>query len=411
MREKYIQLRIYPNLSKRNRRTKKIPLYIKLRYDGKKKEARLHHIYDLTENEFIKWDRSLMRVSFKNSKINIYLNYIENNFEEYLNQNFKIKRHSFEEIITIITGNIPIKNRIITLDFIKDVFNNNICKRLDLKIGSIRNYQKAIKNFEKFIQHNKLHELLLIDFKYNNAEDFKLFLGSTLKNSNVSSLSNIKRIKTIFKIAIDRGIINKNPFDNIKFTSFNGNRTPSLTITELVLIHSNQRLLNDSKLVYYRDLFIFSSFTGLSFCDLMNLSQEDIKHLENGYIKIDTSRQKTNKEIIQVIPELAKIYVDKYIVFDEKRKEIFPKIALETYNEKLKLIGEIVGLDINLTSKVSRTTCNQIIDNAEFANTYYKMKYMGWSTMKNIQMWYTTIQDSVLIANAKKINLYLKNNI
>ena len=96
---------------------------------------------------------------------------------------------------------------------------------------------------------------------------------------------------------------------------------------------------------------------------------------------------------------------------DEKRKEIFPKIALETYNEKLKLIGEIVGLDINLTSKVSRTTCNQIIDNAEFVNTYYKMKYMGWSTMKNIQMWYTTIQDSVLIANAKKINLYLKNNL
>ena len=36
---------------------------------------------------------------------------------------------------------------------------------------------------------------------------------------------------------------------------------------------------------------------------------------------------------------------------------------------------------------------------------------MGWSTMKNIQMWYTTIQDSVLIANANKINLYLKNNL
>ena len=251
----------------------------------------------------------------------------------------------------------------------------------------------------------------MIDFKFKNADDFKVFLGSNLNNSNVSSLSNIKRIKTIFKIAIDRGIINKNPFDNIKFTTTNEKRTPSLTIKELASIFSNQKIMNDNKLAYYRDLFVFSCFTGLSFCDLMNLSQEDIRYIDKGYIKIDTSRQKTNRAIIQVIPELAKICVDKYIGQNNNRKEIFPKIALETYNEKLKLIGEIAGIGVNLTSKVSRTTCNQIIDNAEFSNTYYKMKYMGWSTTKNIQMWYTAIQDNVLIANANKINLYLLNNL
>lgn len=411
MREKFLQMRIYPNLSKRNVRNKKIPLYIKLRYDGKKKELRLHHIYDLSENEFLNWNRSLMRVAFKTSKTNTYLNFIQNNFEEYLNQNFKIKRHSFEEIITFITGNIPTENRVSVINFIKDVFEKNISKRLDIKNGTIRNYRKAINNFEKFIQYKNLDELLLIDFKFKNAEDFKLFLGSNLNNSNVSSLSNIKRIKTIFKVALDRGLINKNPFDNIKFTTTNEKRTPSLTIKELASIFSNQKIMNDNKLAYYRDLFVFSCFTGLSFCDLMNLSQEDIRYLDKGYIKIDTSRQKTNRAIIQVIPELAKIYVEKYIVQNNKRKEIFPKIALETYNEKLKLIGEIGGIGVNLTSKVSRTTCNQIIDNAEFSNTYYKLKYMGWSTTKNIQMWYTTIQDNVLIANANKINLYLTNNL
>ena len=53
---------------------------------------------------------------------------------------------------------------------------------------------------------------------------------------------------------------------------------------------------------------------------------------ENGYIKIDTSRQKTNKEIIQVIPELAKIYVDKYILFDEKlNSQNIPKFVFIYY--------------------------------------------------------------------------------
>jgi integrase len=411
MREKFLQLRIYPNLSKRNQRSKKIPLYIKLRYNGKKKESRLHHIYDLSENEYLNWNRSLMRISFKTSKTNNYLNYIQNNFEEYLNQNFKIKRHSFEEILANITGNISVENRITTIGFVKEVFNSNISIRNDLKKGSIRNYHKAINNFEKFIKYNNLDELLLMDFKFKNADDFKLFLGFNLKNSNVSSLSNIKRIKTIFKIAINRGLINKNPFDNIKFTSTNENRTPSLTILEFTKIYTNQRLLIDNKLGYYRDLFIFSCLTGLSFCDLLKLSQDDIKQLDKGYVKIDTSRQKTNRAIIQVIPDIAKIYVEKYIRLNKDKKEIFPRIALETYNEKLKLIGEIAGIDVNLTSKVSRTTCNQIIDNAEFSNTYYKMKYMGWSTTKNIQMWYTTIQDSVLIANANKINIYLSKEL
>jgi hypothetical protein len=47
------------------------------------------------------------------------------------------------------------------------------------------------------------------------------------------------------------------------------------------------------RLCHTRDMFIFAMFTGLSYADMCNLSEENIHKGRNGSFWIDIDRQKT----------------------------------------------------------------------------------------------------------------------
>jgi hypothetical protein len=77
----------------------------------------------------------------------------------------------------------------------------------------------------------------------------------------------------------------------------------------------------------------------------------------------------------------------------------------------LKEIAAHAGLNINLTTKISRTTCNQIVVNTGQFDLIYKRAYMGWSNSNDIQDVYTTLVDDVLLQNTLRLEAYLMNNI
>lgn len=77
-----ISVFIYPNRSKKNKKTGKIPLYLRVIKDRKKTESRL--VIELDEEEMSKWDPVTMRVRERNSSVNHMLNRLDQKYQDFL---------------------------------------------------------------------------------------------------------------------------------------------------------------------------------------------------------------------------------------------------------------------------------------------------------------------------------------
>lgn len=412
-RQKNASLRFYPNVRKANKKSERVPIYLKLTFNGAKAETRIPAIYDVKSDDLKLWNDNFMRMTGKYPNLNSYLNKLQSKWDQYSLENNFTPLTSLENIVAIITERKSEAALTTVFCFVDEYMTTQIELRNDITEGTKKNYRKAVKHFKAFLKQEKLIGLLLTEFKYTHAKGFRLYMGSAdVNNSAVSASSNIRRIKTIFSEAIRMERIAKNPFSDIKLVQKSAINTPSLTINQVKQILDCRAIQEDSNLQFYKDLFLFGCFTGLSCIDYRNLQVSDLFPVFDKRLKLDTSRTKTSKPVIQVIAKPAQAIIEKYAGLTYKQKGLlFPKISMETINEKLKIIAALAGININLSTKISRTTCNQIIINTGNWDPVYKRAFLGWSNRSDIQSVYTTIEDQVLLKNTQNLESYLISNL
>lgn len=410
-RQKKVSLKIYPNFSKKSRKNGRIPLYLKLTHEQKKAEYRLDPAYDLTEENVSLWDKELMRMRGKRKDdINEYLDSIAARYTEIRKKENFNAPDNLESLLIEILGKKNVILKTTLIQFLDQYQTRCVESRPDNKEGTKKNYRKAFTHFRNFLKQANLEEIGLEDFKYGHAKDFFTYMISdNVSNSPVSASSNIKKIKAFFNDSIRHERITRNPFEGVKLYARSEHKTPSLTTYQLgILLHCEKVRKNDS-LSFYLDIFEFGCYTGLSFINIVALEQSMLFPLADGRLKLDTRRKKTGEHILQVIPEPAHRIIKKYSGTGLDGK-IFPRIINETMNLKLKIIGALAGLNIKLSTKVSRTTCNQLLNNVGGFDPLYKKAFLGWSNFSNIQDVYTDYSDEILIKNTERIESYLKQN-
>jgi integrase len=94
-----------------------------------------------------------------------------------------------------------------------------------------------------------------------------------------------------------------------------------------------------------------------------------------------------------------------------RSQTVFPSFSADDFREKLKLIAVLADINVNLTTKLSRTTCNQMLVNVGSFDNIYKRAYMGWSNISSIESIYTTLVDDVLVRNTRNIDEYLLSQL
>lgn len=147
-------------------------------------------------------------------------------------------------------------------------------------------------------------------------------------------------------------------------------------------------------------------YTGLSFSNVITLSDDCLLPIDDSRIKLDTQRVKTKETIIQILPKEAQKILEKYAL--NNKGILLPKVSLETVNLKLKILQAAANINITLSTKIARTTCNQLLNNVGFFDPVYKRLYLGWSNLKDISNVYTTIDDHVLLKNTIRVDTYLE---
>ena len=102
-----------------------------------------------------------------------------------------------------------------------------------------------------------------------------------------------------------------------------------------------------------RDLFIFSTFTGLAYSDVKNLTEDNLQTFFDGNLWIITRRKKTNTESNIRLLDVPRKIIEKYKGMTRDNK-VFPMPSNTTCNKKLKTIAELCGIKSRLTYHVAR---------------------------------------------------------
>lgn len=149
--------------------------------------------------------------------------------------------------------------------------------------------------------------------------------------------------------------IDKNPFAHFQL-KFERKERDFLTELELATLETQD--LENPMLQKVRDLFVFSCYTGLAYVDLMALQPANIISSVDGMKWIKTTRTKSDVSVNVPLLSPALVILEKYSHYQEPSQHdmLFPRVTNQEMNRSLKVIGEICGINKNLSFHLARHT-------------------------------------------------------
>ncbi len=231
-----------------------------------------------------------------------------------------------------------------------------------LSKGTYKHYKSCLTHLSAFVSlQYKRKDIPLVQVDLKFIEAFDTFLVKRDLNRNTITSNYHKKVKTTLASAIRNSLLEKNPYENFKLKQLPTQRD-YLDQDELMKIQSFDFSSNLS-LDRVRDLFVFSCYTGLRFSDAQDLKEKDVNvSAEGSYLY---RKQNKTKELVQVpIYGIAFQILEKYNNVERKiTGKILPQISNQKLNAYLKTIGDLVGIQKNLTHHVARHTCATLLIN------------------------------------------------
>lgn len=237
-------------------------------------------------------------------------------------------------------------------------FARELINRLQ-RVGKMRTAERYTTVMNSFGRFRKDIEVPWDEMNSDLMIEYETYLKSKGVCPNTSSYY-MRGLRAIYNRAVEKEVtVQRNPF---KYVYTGIDKTVKRAVPLKVI-----RQIRDADLTLFpamdfaRDIFMFSFYTrGMSFIDMAYLKKKD---LQNGIISY--RRQKTGQQLFVKWEKPMQKIIDKYdtsgtpyllpvikeMDVDERRQY---KNAAHLVNDKLKKLGEKLGLDIPLTSYVAR---------------------------------------------------------
>ena len=240
-----------------------------------------------------------------------------------------------------------------------------------------------------------------IDVDFINK--FSNFLRKEKQNGQNSVTSLLSVLRTVLKIAIESGVIQKNPFDTVHFKRKPVNRE-YLSIEELDQLQRLSDLKPDLELA--RDLFLFACYTGLTYSDIKELKKGHINIDHDGSKFIHKARYKTEiMSLIPVLPTAEKILL-KYSIDADFRNFRWKVPYNSKLNGKLKEIALLANIDRKIFMHLGRLTFATTITLSNGISLETVSKMLGHSTIKHTQEYAKITSSKVKNEMSKIMGIY-----
>src|SRR5690606_28711094 len=205
----------------------------------------------------------------------------------------------------------------------------------------------------------KSSDINLHDLDYAFVIGFESFLRSYKPDHYQGSIGNnavmkhIQRLRKMVTLAYHIEWIDRDPFVKFKPVLEKKERE-FLTDSELKSIENLFSPIE--RLTVVKDLFIFSCYTGISYGDIMKLTNNNVLTGIDGNQWIMGKRNKTNIPfkipILPTVERIIKNYKDHPRTYSNGK--LMPSISNQRLNSYLKEIADLCGIKKNLTFHMAR---------------------------------------------------------
>ena len=219
--------------------------------------------------------------------------------------------------------------------------------------ATLLKYQCVYRHLEEFIyQRYHVRDIALKELTPAFISDFDIFLR-TEKNCCTNTVwLYLCPLRTMVSIAISNEWLSRDPFRDYEVKKEQTTRY-FLTKDEIRLLMDGK--LKNAKQEMYRDLFVFCIFTGLSFSDMRNLSEENIRTYFDEHLWISINRQKTGVQSNIRLLDIPTKILEKYRGLREDGK-IFSVPHYMTCLYGIRAVAKRCGITKHLTWHMSRHT-------------------------------------------------------
>lgn len=156
-----------------------------------------------------------------------------------------------------------------------------------------------------------------------------------------------KCLKALLHRALSFGIIDRNPYDRLKFKRGYRENVEYLTDEEMSRFEA-LILPKGSQLDVVHDLFIFQMYTGLPFSDMQAFDGSDYKWDGHAWRNVGERIKTGVAYVSQLLSPVVRVL--------EKYGWEIPKISNADYNRHLKTLGQMAGIKTRLHSHLARHT-------------------------------------------------------
>ena len=209
---------------------------------------------------------------------------------------------------------------------------------------------RARNHVAAFIKANyKRSDLSMLELTPDFIKEFAVFLSIDRGLQNGSIWTNCMWLKGVVMRAHFNGLIPRNPFAQFHISP-NIKEREYLTEDELKTLMTHE--FADAKLSYIRDIFVFASFTALSFVDIKELTTDDIVEV-NGDKWIISKRHKTKIPFQVKLLDIPLQIIKRYEPF-QTDKSIFPNLNYWSICKPLKKMIKECGITKAISFHCSR---------------------------------------------------------
>jgi len=224
---------------------------------------------------------------------------------------------------------------------------------IDRARSSYLQYVGAYKHLQRFIKGKyNVRDIPLsqLDLSFIESFDFYLRVERRLKPASVNGI--IIKLLSVVRIALHRNLINHPPFFGYKLERPEF-QIRSLSKEEFERLVST--MIQSPDLCLVRDMFLFASFTGISYIDLKNLTWKEIITEEDGSRWISKSRQKTGIPFNVKLLDIPILIIEKYKGYSNNFL-VFNVYCQAKINKLLKDVAKLCGINKALSFHQSRHT-------------------------------------------------------
>jgi len=374
------------------------PIYLRITVNGERAE--------ISTNRKVNpelWDKSANRVAGRSEPAritNTALNNLLSKVEKYFsNLDMKDEKISVLQIISELRGTSQNQMTLVK------AYEYHISKidelaGIDYAPNTVKRYRSSLNGLKEFME-KYLHktDILLGDLDSAFIESYDAYLKSNKGLKQNSAAKDIKNLYRVINKTVNYKWLLKNPF---KDYSCNYVNPPRLFLTEEEIDAIYNKEFAIKRLAMVRDVFIFQIYTGLSYIDMAELTEDNIEVGIDGNRWIVIHRKKTGtRSSIPLLPRAQEV-LDRYINDSAciAEHKLLPICTNQRMNAYLKEIADLCEIKKPLTTHIARHTFATTITLTKGVPIETVSKMLGHTDLKTTQI-YSKVVDRKIADDMK----------